>query len=484
MYTPPSCAVRVIITGIFFEINLIGLDIILATKAYVLNQKYLYQRDTRTEPSLRGWMGLRRLIPSQYMSRLVIINVQQSGALTIYHGLLQSDILQLVVSTISVITLILIYTLVTVPGGIVIFYPVVLAHAVAGFFVVESLKSGVRTRRHIYRKNLEEQMLVTRSFYLSREQAADLRKQLAENNLAWSSSSRHQAGVLYHGSKSRIPKWNQRFPMSMFRRRRKRRTFPYIFVISLVQALAGFGEALLAILYFMYTPPNCAVRAILTGILFEISTIGLEAILATKAYLLNQKYLYQRDTRTESSSRGWMRLRRLIPSQYIGRLIIIVGATLLIVKHGFAIAMFSTYKGLSYLLRGGCGAVYFPYFYLVVIVMDGTVSFFFGMMFLMALRAHIHRIKQNVQQSGVLAIYHGLLQSDILQLIVSSVSAITLILIYSLVALPGDLVLFYPIALAHAVAGFFVVESLKSGVRTRRHIYRKNLEEQMVTLYI
>ncbi|KAI8058272.1 hypothetical protein BDF22DRAFT_664755 [Syncephalis plumigaleata] len=329
-----------------------------------------------------------------------------------------------------------------------------------------------------------ETRLITKSFYLSKEQAYHLRRQLVGHGFTLPYTPRYRSGVLYHGSKPRVPKWNTRFPMAMFSRRNKHRKFPYIFLITLMHAVTGLAEAILSIIYIVYLPTSCITRAVLTGIFFELNSLGLDVVLATKAYVLNQKYLYQSASTPDPIIRGWMTMWISISVKNTTRWIGIIGACLLLVKHGFAITMFTMYNGLAYVAARGCAATYFPRFFLVLVGLDGAVVIFLGLIFVVALRAHIHRIKENVQEAGVLAIYHGLLQSDILQLIVSTVGAVTVALVYTLVTLPGNFVLFYPLVLAHAITGFFAIESLKSGVRTRRHVRRKGLQAQLVTLYV
>ena len=76
------------------------------------------------------------------------------------------------------------------------------------------------------------------------------------------------------------------------------------------------------------------------------------------------------------------------------------------------------------------------------------VSLFFGLVFLVALSIHIRRIQKTVQETGVLAIYHRLLQNDILQLFVSAASTVVVVLVYTLVTTTGKRTLFYPLVIA------------------------------------
>jgi hypothetical protein len=205
-------------------------------------------------------------------------------------------------------------------------------------------------------------------------------------------------------------------------------------------------------LYLIFLPNGCTLRAVLNVVFFEINSLGLDAILVTKAYVATQNYFSHNTDAPTPCRSSW--LAAWLPSHLSSRSwwIIIIGACLLLVKHGFAIATFSLFHTYSLLIHSACVILFYPNLFLVAVILDACASLLFSTVFLYALAAHVQRIQQSVQESRVLTIYNGLLHNDLWQLAMSAISAIALILVYTLVHAPYNLAPFYPLALSRKSA--------------------------------
>jgi hypothetical protein len=158
------------------------------------------------------------------------------------------------------------------------------------------------------------------------------------------------------------------------------------------------------------------------------------------------------------------------------------------------------FRGKTVSLYHGCIILIYPDLFLAAASLDACAALVFGIIFICALTAHVNRIRQSVDESRVITIYSGLFYNDLIQLIASAISSLVLILIYTLVSAPDELAHFFPIALSRksaiitpiepvlnlhvidAVTGFFIIESLKSGVRTRRRVSRQAIGTGVITL--